>query len=412
MQRQTLLRALKWDLLALSALLVVIVIYNLVDRPYLSHAEETRTEGSRPPDRTEGDVLLLLPDVPSAAATQLSELDCSYGWFNALWQHYGSFATAMTRNLSPEFLAGRSVVIVPHRVAENLPATGISALSGFVRSGGQLIIEQPGPGWENLTGIATPKKKRAARQITSTEGLDVHGPMRKHLPNVPLTGEIQLTPPQETWPNGPTLLEIDTQPGLLWREEGRGGVYTLLFDLGCTVTAMQQGAPDPSSPFATPPDALVASSTRVLDERLRASRVPYADLLERSLLEHFSRKRPLPRLWPFPGTFSGALLIAHPAPEDTRAAIGYAEWSRKQEGSSTVFVATDRVNASQLALLEAAHASPGLLWVLGEERAPMVTAVGLGGLKPLEKELTLKEQALAFRTLTSTDTMLLGQAAF
>lgn len=408
MQKQTLLRALKWDILALSALLIVMTIYNLVDKPFLREAEETQAEGSRPPDRTEGDVLLLLPDVPAASATQLSELDCSYGWFNALWQQYGSFATAMTRNLSPEFLAGRSVVIVPRRVAESLPATGITALAGFVRDGGQLVIEQPGPGWENLTGIATPKKTRTARQITSTEGLDVHGPMRKHLPNVPLSGEVQLTPPQETWPNGPTLIEIDTQPGMLWREEGKGGVYTLLFDLGCTVTVMQQGAPDPTSPFANPPDPLVKSSSRVLDERLRASRVPYADLLERAVLEHFSRKRPIPRLWPFPGKFAGALLISHPAPSDTRAAIGYAEWSRKQEGSSTVFIATDRVNTSQLALLDDAHASLGMLWVRGEERDPMVVAMGVGGLKPLEQELNLAEQAHEFSQLAGRDAMILS----
>ncbi len=399
MQRQTLFRALKWDLLAIAALIVVVVVYSLVDRPYLRQADENISEGSRPPDRTEGDILLLLPDVPAASATQLGELDCSYGWFNAMWQHYGSFATSMSRNLSPEALAGRSVVIVPRRVAESLPATGISALAGFVRTGGQLIIEQPGPGWENLTGIATPKKKRTARKITSTEGLEVHGPMRKHLPNVPLVGEVQLTPAQDIWPNGPTLMEIDTQPGLLWRKEGKGGVYTLLFDLGCTSTAIQQGAPDPATPFANPPEELVKSSTRMFSEDLKTSRVPYADLLERAVLEHLSTKRPLPRLWPFPGKTSGALLVSHPAQEDTRAAIGYAEWSRKQEGVSTVFLAVDNVNPTQLALFEEANAALGLLWVRGEERSPLVESMGVGGLQPLEQELNLSEQARQFEQL-------------
>lgn len=399
MQRQTLLRALKWDLLAIAALLVVVVIYNLVDRPFVRQAEETQAEGSRPPDSTEGDVLLLLPDVPAAPATQLSELDCSYGWFNALWQHYGRFATVMTRNLSPELLAGRSVVIVPRRVAESLPATGISALAGFVREGGKLIVEQPGPGWEGLTGIATPKKTRAARKITSSEGLEVHGPMRKHLPDVPLVGPLQLTPEQETWPNGPTLLEIDGQPGVLWREEGEGSVYTILFDLGCTTTAMQQGASDPESPFANPSDTLQKSSSRVLSEKLKQAAVPYADLLERAIFGHLSRDRPLPRLWPFPGQHAGALVISHPSPQDTRAAIGYAEWSRKKDGVSTVFIAADKINPSQIALLEEANASLGLLWVRGEERPPLVETLGVGGLQPLEQELSLKEQVKRFEQL-------------
>ena len=164
---------------------------------------------------------------------------------------------------------------------------------------------------------------------------------------------------------------------------------------------MQQGAGPGGASFSGVDGASsVKTSTRSVDERLRASRVPYADLLERALFEHLSRQRPLPRLWPFPGTHAGALLIGHPAPRDTRAAIGYAEWSRRQQGTSTVFLAGDRANPSQLALLKEADAALGLSWVRGAAREPMVTAVGVGGLKPFKQELSLAEQVKRFEELS------------
>ncbi|MFB6350890.1 MAG: hypothetical protein ABEN55_12715, partial [Bradymonadaceae bacterium] len=181
---------LKWDILLLGILVAGMVGYSAVREPYVREASEARTDGSRPPDRTEGDVLLLLPDAPAARAEQFESLDCSYGWYNSLWQHFGSFATSLSRNLSPEFLAGRNVVIV-----REMPSTGISALASFARDGGQVVLEQPGDGWERLTGISTTGKVRPAQQITSVEGLGVHGRMRTHLPDVPLAGSLQPSPP-------------------------------------------------------------------------------------------------------------------------------------------------------------------------------------------------------------------------
>ena len=105
--RSTLWRTLRWDLLALCVLLAGMGLYSLMSSSYVQLAKQESVDGSRPPDRTEGDILLLLPDAPSAEAKTFDEVDCSYGWFNALWQEYGSFASALTRNLSPEILAAR-----------------------------------------------------------------------------------------------------------------------------------------------------------------------------------------------------------------------------------------------------------------------------------------------------------------
>lgn len=392
-------RSLRWDFLLLVLLSAGLGIYWLLSTPYHRAAEEKHVDGSRPPDRTEGDILLLLPDAPSAEAKEFDELDCTYGWFNILWQEYGSFASALTRNLSPEILAGRSVVIVPRRVAESMPTTGVSALAGFVRNGGQLVIEQPGEGWMSLSGVSASTKKREAKSITSTEGLGVHGPTRKHLPSVPLLGTLQIAPQQEMWPSGPTLVEIDSQPGVLLREVGQGRVYTFLFDMGCTSTGLQQGLPTGKMRFGRGTETLIPTSARVADEKMRTTRVPFSDLLERSLLAHFSTARPIPKLWYYPGTYAGALLLSHPAAMNTRAAIGYADWNRKQEGTSTIFVAPDRINSAQTGLFEQAEADLGILWVRGQSRPPITRTIGIGALKPLAQELSLEEQIGAISRL-------------
>jgi len=393
-RRPNLWRALRIDFALVGLIAITLTSWFILRDPYFTPAAEVRAEGSRPPDRTEGDVLLLLPDTPAAEAKNLDELDCSYGWFNALWQHYGSFASAMTRTLSPEILAGRSVVIVPWRVAESMPSAGISALAGFVRDGGQLVLERPGDGWERLSGVSPNEKTLKAQRITSTEGLGAHGPLRKHLPNVPLVGQLELTPRQEPFPSGPVLMEVDGHPGALARPYGQGYVYTLLFDFSCTVTGLQQGIPVEGMRFRARErvEGLAPTSSRVTDERLKTSKVPYADLLERALFQRFSVQRPLPRLWSFPGTSAGALVFTHATPDDTRAALGYADFGRKREGSATVFAAADRLNATQAALLADSRADIATLWVHGEQRAPITRSVGIGALQPLRQELSLTEQ--------------------
>jgi hypothetical protein len=392
-RKQSILGALKWDLILLGIIALGFGLVVIMENPHFEPATSETTTGSRPPDRIEGDILLLLPDVPAAKAHNFGELDCSYGWFNSLWQQFGSFATELNRNLSPELLAGRSVVIVPKRVAAAMPATGISALAGFARRGGQLIVEQPGPGWELLTGISTEGKPRQARAITAVDGLQVHGPMRRHLPNTPLVGSLLPTPPLPNFPSGPTLLEVNAQPGLTVNALGEGQVYTFLFNFGCTVTALQQGLPTEGMRFGREPGTYrLPVDARVAHKKMLTSHVPYADLLETAVFHRLSEPRPLPRLWMFPGQKAGALILSHPTPSHLRAAIGYADWERKQDASSTVFVASDLVTPTETTLLLRSGAEVGLLWTVGAERPPVTEPIGVGAIRPILRELSLDEQ--------------------
>ncbi|MEM1349302.1 MAG: hypothetical protein AAGI01_12145, partial [Myxococcota bacterium] len=124
----------------------------------------------------------------------------------------------------------------------------------------------------------------------------------------------------------------------------------------------------------------------------KTSKVPYADLLERALFQRFSVQRPLPRLWSFPGTRAGALVLTHATPEQTRAALGYADFGRKRGGSATVFVAADRLNPTQATLLHQSRADIAVLWVRGHKRPAITRSVGIGALEPFSQELTLAEQ--------------------
>ncbi|MFU8804925.1 MAG: hypothetical protein ACNA8W_14015, partial [Bradymonadaceae bacterium] len=394
-RQSSILGALKWDIGFLLLLIVLVLGYAFLQKPRFQPAVSEAVSGSPPPYRTEGDILLLLPDTPAAEAATMEELDCSYGWFNSLWQQYGSFATALNRDLSPQILAGRSVVIVPRRVVETMPAAGITALSNFARTGGQVVVELPVAGWEPLTQVSTAGKLRMAQRITAVEGLGVHGPMREHLGDTPLGGPLLPTARLDQRPAGPVIFEVEEQPGLLVQPLGKGRVFTILFDFGCSVTALHQGRPTREMKFGLPEGpALIPASDRVAHERLVTSHVPYADLLKRALFDRFSESRPLPRLWPYPGKHAGAFIMTHPTPDQPRAAMGYADWARKQDGITTLFFASDRLSTTEAALAAQTRSETGFLWVRGLEREPNAEAIGVGALRPFVRELTLNQQIL------------------
>lgn len=390
-RRSGTLHALRWDFLVAAAILLIWWLFSSFDEPRLSPAENPSGQGSRPPDRAEGDILLLFPDSPAADATNLDELDCSYAWFNALWREYGSFATALTRDLSPEILAGRSVVIVPSRVARNMPTAGIKLLSEFARRGGQLVLETPTEAWSSISGVSGDGKVRKALKITSVDGLNVHGPLRKHIGNMPLHGRLISSPPLDVYPTGPMLLEVDGQPGWIQLDHEEGRVHSFLFNVGCSIVAVQQGTPTRDMSFGTRPEPIIPSSARANTTLLQAD-APVVDLFTRAIFERLSQFRPLPRLWLYPGNHSGALMMTHPAANDPRAAFGFAQGAAQADRSATVFVASDRFTAVHAQIADELNADTGLLWIQGHSRPPVVEPVGIGGLRPLANELGLDAQ--------------------
>lgn len=392
-RRKTIWDHLRWDLLALVVIVALAMGFAAIQNPSFQPAESATSPGSKPPDRSEGDVLLVVPMAPAAQATSFDTMDCTFSWFNALWQHFGTFATAPKDAINPQLLAGHSVVILPSRVAAGVSSTAREDLEKFTRQGGQLIIETPREGWEPITGISTVGAITRARSVTAAEGLGIQGPQRDELLKVPLSGRLLPAAELEPRPSGPVIFDVEEQPGLVVEPLGDGHVYSLLFDFACSLLAMHQGKPTRELEFG-PPDGepWLASEERVAFEELLTTPIPYAEVLQRALFDRLPEARPMPRLWPFPGHYSGAAMTIHTAQENPRAAFGYADRARKQDASSTIFAAPDYFTAQHVGLTETVNADVGLLWVLGQQRPPITEGVGFGAIEPWARELNLERQ--------------------
>ncbi len=392
-RRTTLWDHLRWDLLAFLILIVLVFGYSAIQEPRFRPAEPDVADGSKPPDRTEGDVLLITPVAPASQAREFEQLDCTFAWYNALWHYYGTFASAPANDITPQVLAGHTVVIVPARVAVELSTTARSHLERFAREGGQLVVEMPRRGWEPIIGLSTIGQIARAGNITSVEGLGDDDPRTEHLSQAPLAGRLLPSDDLEHWPLGPVLFDVNDRAGLVAQSLGEGQVYAILFDLACSITAMYQGYPTERMAFGPPGrDRFAATAERVREEEMLTASAPYADLLVRAVLDRIPERRPLARLWPFPAGYAGAAMSIHAADTNPRAVFGYADHAHDEDAATTLFVAPDHFSANHAALASAVNADVGLLWVLGEQRPPITEGVGVGAIQPWERELPLGDQ--------------------
>lgn len=390
---QTLWEHLRWDLLVLAVLGLFILGYSAIQNPRFQPAESPMSSGSKPPDHSEGDVLLILPTAPTAEAETFDTLDCSFQWFNALWQHYGTVATTPSDMVSPQLLAGHTVAVVPARVAFGMSSTMRDHLEEFARNGGQLVVEKPRPRWEAITGLPTSRRSEPAERITDVGEPATRSPVGEHLSEVPLSGRRLIVDDLDAEPDAETVFDVDDAPGLFIRPIDDGAVYSLSFDYACSLAAMHQGKPDERMNFSVDEDAeFFVTSDRVADTAPTATSVPAAEVLQRALFDQIRHRRPLPRLWAFPAGFRGAAFSTHPAPSDPRAAFGYAARAGDLDTRATLFGAADRLNAHHVDIASSVDADIGLLWVVGQNRQPISEGVGVGAIQPVRRELSIQQQ--------------------
>ncbi len=284
---------LKWDFLVIVILLGGALAFSFRDAKWVIRADNPHVQGSRPPDRFVGDILLLTPESPPDRATTFSELDTSYAWYNALWQRYGSFASARVSELSPELLAGRLALIVPNSVAKNMSIEGMRAIENATKAGIFTIVEMPTENWSNFLHLrANSREKRQATYAQLKGGIEI-----------PLTGERILLEPLD--PDYQTHFKVDGEYGYLSRAVGKGRVFSLAFHAGANWIALQQGLPSKGMRF----------SKKTIHNGQRGSLPsprPLADLLENAIFEAVESYRPTPRFSPFPHSYKGAISIVHP----------------------------------------------------------------------------------------------------
>lgn len=383
----------------------------------LDPLEETRASAPTNPSAARSDVLVVLPTV--AEALTLDQLATDAAWLNAVEQEVGRVRIVETSALSRSVMDTAAWVVIPRRAASQLDPTQTQFVRNWVEDGGTVIVEQPEGPWRSLTGQASAGRLRETRRITAFDGALTRGEMRADILELPLrTTLAPYAPPNlSRGRDYQVLLEVDGQPGVVGLNIGRGHVLLVLFDFGRAAVMTQQGMPTADfsvrrNPAAGLPGDIVLSDQLVIDDALRTSRIPFIDLLERNLFYLADVHRPVARLWHYPGTSRGALLVAHSEARFGEAAAYMTRWEHENELRSTVFAAATSLSPEALARLGRTGIDVQLQWVPTTHPAVPVQSWGLRGFRPVRRPMTLAEQQVAldhalipYGPITATRTM-------
>jgi hypothetical protein len=316
-----------------------------------------------------------------------------FGWYNTLAQEVGPFRTEPLGSLANLTLAETQFVVVPRSAARTATDAQVASVGKWVRGGGVLLIELPDARWESLTGVSIAAQMRPARQITAADRAPLRGLLRDALLDCPLPTGVSTV--RTLHDEASVILEVDGAPGFIHVPRDEGQVYVLAFDLARAVTTMQQGRSrdDFTLPTDTTAGAAFADPDKLIsDKKMRDTRVPYADVLERAVLESTAVHTPLPRIWFFPGTRQGAYIASHNEDSFGDRAIWLTDWETSRGRTSTNFI-TPEMSAHTVRALAAEGHDIQVEWSRGA-RAPS-KRLGIGPWEPLEVRFNLSDQIAA-----------------
>jgi len=350
---------------------------------------------------TESDVLVVLPEV--AEATSLGDFTFDHAWLNAVEQEIGQVRMVRTTEVSRAVLDPCDQVIIPRAAAAQLDPTQTQFVRNWIEDGGVLLLEQPEGPWQSLTGQSfTGARTRDTRRLTSFDGAASRGEIREDILETPLrTTTLVYNPP--TLARGrdyQVLLEVDGQPGVVHRAIGRGHLILVLLDVGRFLTLSQQGRPEadltaPRPAESNAPDGWTTSEALVLDPAFRTGLVPWADLFERNLLYLMDAWQPVGRLWMYPGSHRGALLVTHSDDGFGQRVEYMTTWEHDREERSTIFAAAGSMTPEGLARLARLGADVQLGWVPAVDPTVPQRTWGLRAFQPITRAMTLAEQRAA-----------------
>lgn len=343
------------------------------------------------------DVLVVLPTVPEAHSLETLAFDQT--WLNSVEREIGPYRTVDTAQLTRSVMDPCAWVIVPKRAASQLDPTQTQFVRNWVEDGGTVILEQPEGPWRGLIGQSiAPARVRETRRITSFDGALSRGEMRADILEMPFqTTLAPYNPPELTRGRDyQVLLEVDGQPGVVTLHIGRGRVVLVLFDFGRAAVQVMQGLPngDFSLPLVEGRDPAVGTFTSdlVADDELRTTHIPFVDLLERNLLYLADVHRPVGRLWAYPGTSRGALVVGHSEARYGPAARYMPEWEHEHEHASSVFAVAGSLSPEELARIGRIEADLQLQWVPVTHPAAPQRTWGVRHFRPIRRRMNLSEQ--------------------
>ncbi len=407
-KRQTLIQELRPDLMALFALAILGLLGWAHQSPIFIGTSDPTVVGAAPPPSPKAcDTLLVLPDPPEegAEAATFSALDMAYGWYNTLGQEIGCFQHAWPSQLEATSWTGVRTVVVASSAARTMRQDLVDSLGRWVEQGGVLLVEQPDARWTSTTGLpVTTTGARVTRSITSADRAPIRGALRDTLLETPVTTTM-LTAELGADQGGaePTsFLEVDGRPALLHAARGAGHAYVLTIDLARAITTLQQGRPLDDFSLPPPeseqvPPGLTQPWVLVADKKMLNTEVPFADLLERLVVEVITIHTPTPRLWYYPGTAMGVFIMSHDEEAFGDRSAFVTDWESANGLRSTNFIIPDSMSSEALAkMLEQGH-DVQVHWNRGFDNSPQSRRAGLGPWRPLALEMSLIDQQAAIQ---------------
>ena len=356
---------------------------------------------------TESDVVVVLDyDKIRQSGDTFSTRDFSVAWINLFEQELGPITIATPRSLSEKMLDQARVLILTSSVADDVPEVLVDTLRERMLDGRLLVLS------ERPTGVIRERYAANARVGSQrgsgiTYARDVREPYHRELLATPIATEyLGSTAPRK---HAETLLSIDGAPVIYAVPVGESHIVIIDMDLGEALVSLQQGRPNEDFEVEFEGDH-PRTWDLVVDESLRTSDVPYADLLERFIVHGIiSRYAPLPTFWPFPAGTEGVIVATHADATLGGGGGWMLRYEVDRKSTSTLFSTSDAgLTAAEAAVMDRLGGGLGLYWRMQNTPHQTLESFGIGELKPFARPLALEEQLDDLRA-TATSSVVSGR---
>ncbi len=336
------------------------------------------------------DVLLVLDYVAIRGSEPTFEgRDFSAAWINLFEQELGPVKIATPESLSLGDVDEARVIVLTRSVSNQTPDRLVDSIRQRVLDGALLVTELPqGRIRENYSANGKGGMQRG-ESFTLAKGIEA--PYDQQLLDLPVVTEyLGSTTGRD---RAETLLAIDGAPAIYSVPVGKGFVVTIDFDFGEQLVALQQGKP--TSKFKVDAkDGQPRASDLIASDKLKGSKVPGADLLERFVFwSVIQRYAPIPAFWPYPGAADGVVVALHEDGELGDGGGWMLEYEVERKSLSSLVTTWDAgMTASEATVINRRGGDLGIAWKMQETPEAVVESFGFGSIQPVAKPVGLDAQ--------------------
>lgn len=339
----------KLDIIVLIGIILIGLGAILHHFPITISRDDAYGVAAMPQQLGQANILLILPETVQTT-NNYPDMDFSFAWYNAMSQIFGPFSITLTNRIrSANDLSNAKIIVIPQNAAAQMNDDQIQLIAQNVQLGASLIIEMPGQAWTPITGVRLHSRGNSAiKRITAAPNSPLTGKYRDALLDVPLDTRVMRMDTSENHPipsNG-LLLEIDGAVAHAKRPLGAGFVYIFAFNFGQAITSLQQGRPSDALSIDT--EEVPKTSNLILNEKMRANTIPYADILKNHVFACISQTTPIPMLWPFPEAHKSALILTHETGNLSDDAFLPAKTENEFKARSTWLVTASKMSSQTL----------------------------------------------------------------